>query len=224
MAVRDSDPARAQQALEQLCQTYWYPLYAYARLNGFPPPEAEDLVQGFFAHLFERETFKKADPERGRFRCFLISCLRKYMADQRDRAACQKRGGGSRTLSLDVEKAEQRYQLQAGPADNPDAAFDRHWALTAIDKVFDRLEAESAAAGTSQMFAHLKDAIAGEKGPTTYAQLAQAMAMSEHEVRLTVYRLRKRYRALFREEIAQLVLRPEDVDDEIAYLFQVLSS
>ncbi len=224
MAVRDSDPARAQQALEQLCQTYWYPLYAYVRLSGFQPAEAEDVVQGFFVHLFEHETFKKADPERGRCRCFLVSCLRKYIADQRARAACQKRGGGQRIFSLDVAKAEQRYQLHAGPAGNPEAAFDRHWALTAIDKVFDQLEAECAAAGTVQLFTQLKDAIAGDKGPTTYAQLAPGLGLSEQEVRLAVHRLRKRYRALFREEIGQLVLRPEDVDDEIAHLFRVLGS
>ena len=145
------------------------------------------------------------------------------MADQRDRATCQKRGGGRPTLSLDVAKAEQRFQLESGPGDQPDVAFDRHWALTVIDKVFDRLEGECAVTGTSHLFMQLKGAIAGEKGLTTYAQLAQELGLSENEVQLAVRRLRKRWRVLFREEIEQLVIRPEDVEDEIAHLFKVLS-
>ncbi len=223
LALHDPDPARARQALEQLCRSYWYPLYVYVRLHGYPPDQAEDVVQGFFEQVLERETFKKADPERGRFRTFLLCCLRRYVAGQQERAGCRKRGGGQPILSLDVSQAEGRYRLESTLVEHPDQAFERHWALAVIERVFERLEAESAAGGKSQLVAQLKDFIAGDRRDTTYAQLASRLGLTEGGLRAAVRRLRVRYRELFREEVAQLVESPAEVDVEIQHLFRVLA-
>lgn len=223
LALHDPDPARARQALEDLCRSYWYPLYVYVRLRGYPPDQAEDVVQGFFEQLLERETLKKADPEKGRFRTFLLCCLRRYVAGLQERAGCQKRGGGQPIQSLDVSKAEERYKLESAAVESPDQAFDRHWALEVVDRVFDQLEAESAASGKSQLFAQLKGAIAGDRDDMTYAQMAPPLGLTEGGLRAAVHRLRVRYRQLFREEVAQLVEKPEEVDAEIQHLLRVLT-
>lgn len=223
LALRDPDPACVRQALERLCASYWYPLYAFVRHQGYSPEEAEDAVQGFFEHLLEHESLKTAERERGRFSSFLVTCLRHYLAAERRRAGCQKRGGGHPLLSLDVSNAEARYKLEPARVETPDEAFERHWAMAVVEGVFDRLEAETTAGGKRELFVLLKGVISGEKGDMTCAEIAQGLGLSSSALRMALHRLRARYRELFRAEVGRLVERPEEVDAEIQHLFRVLT-
>jgi len=223
LAVQDDDPARAQEALEKLCRSYWYPLYSYLRRHGYSPPDAEDLIQGFFEQLLKRQALNKADPERGRFRTFLLSCLKKFVADQHDRAGRQKRGGGRVLLPLDIPNAEQRYNGALRSDETPEQHYERQWAATTVLKVLDQLRAEACAEGHGELLGNLQSTLTGDKPSVPYAVLAQRLDMNEGAVKMAAHRLRKRYRALFREEIAHTVDRPEELEEEIAHLFQVLS-
>ena len=223
LAVQDDDPTRAHEALEKLCHSYWYPLYSYLRRHEYSPPDAEDLIQGFFEQLLERHALNKANPERGRFRTFLLSCLKKFVADQHDRAGRQKRGGGRAPLSLDIPDAEQRYNGALRSDETPEQHYERQWAATTVMKVLDQLRVEAAAQGYGELLGNLQSTLTGDKPSIPYANLAGRLGLSEGAVKMAAHRLRKRYRALFRDEIANTVDRPEEVEEEIAHLFQVLS-
>jgi RNA polymerase sigma-70 factor (ECF subfamily) len=167
LAVQDANPAQAAQALETLCQAYWHPLYSYLRRRGSSPPDAEDLIQGFFEELLELHALDKADPERGRFRAFLIACLKKFVARQHQWAGREKRGGGQATLSLDIPDAEQRYgDLLAADDDTPDQIYERQWAATLLRTVLDVLRAEAVARGQGDLFDHLQSTLTGERPST----------------------------------------------------------
>jgi DNA-directed RNA polymerase specialized sigma24 family protein len=223
LAARAHGAPHAQAALENLCQTYWLPLYAYLRGVGCAPEEAEDIVQGFFARLLEKGDFAQVSPERGRFRSFLLAAVKHFLANERDRARAIRRGGGRAAFSLDVGAAESRYAAEACDRRTPETVFDRQWALTLLARVEDRLRGEFASAGKAERFAQLHPLLSGESG-RSYGEAAAALGLTENAVMVAVHRLRQRFRELLREEIAQTLSGPEQIDDEIRDLFAALQT
>ncbi len=223
LSVGKSDTTRAQAALSQLCQTYWFPLYAHARRRGYSPHDAEDLTQEFFAQLLERQALAVADPQRGKFRSFLLAAMNHFLATEWHKARAKKRGAGQLVISLDLSAAEQRFDLE--PADNasPDKLFDRQWALALLDAVLQSLEAEYADAGKTDFFSALRPTLTGARESQPYAELAAKLGLSEAAVKVAVHRLRKRYRDLIRAEIADTLADPAEVEAEIRHLFAALA-
>lgn len=218
-AAEDSSPD-VQEALSTLCETYWYPLYAFLRRRGYSADDAQDLTQAFFARLLEKHTLRHADPARGRFRSFLLASLRNFVANEHDRDTARKRGGGTPRLSLDLIAAEQRFQLEPAIDETPERVFDRLWALTLLDKVLARLQAEtSARAAKTAAFDQLKPYLTGDEPQLSYAETASRLGMSEGAVKVAVHRLRRRFRELLRDEIAHTVSAPEEVDIELRHLW-----
>lgn len=213
---------RAQTALAKLCQTYWYPLYVFVRRQGQTHENAQDLVQGFFAKAIEKNFVGAADAEKGRFRSFLLLALKRYMANEWDHASRKKRGGAIEVISLDAQDTEQRYKEEPAVEMSPGKAFERQWAMTLLQLVLGRLSAEFSAPGKARIFEELKVFLNGELGGS-YAEVGARMGMTEGAVKVTVHRLRQRYRELLRLEIANTVSSPEAIDDEIRSLFAALS-
>ncbi|MCW5553111.1 MAG: sigma-70 family RNA polymerase sigma factor [Verrucomicrobiae bacterium] len=222
LAAGCSDTTHARTALEQLCRQYWHPLYAYVRRAGYSREEAEDLTQEFFARLLGQNTLGKADPARGRFRSFLLASLKNFLANEWDKARARKRGGGAQLLPLEFDTAETRCAQPVAPGDTPDRAFDRQWALTLLDVVLDRLRKEYADSGRDGLFLILKDTLAGGRAEIPYRELGARAGLSEGAVKVAAHRLRKRYRELLREEIANTVAQPEEAQEELRHLFSAL--
>ncbi|MBL9175734.1 MAG: sigma-70 family RNA polymerase sigma factor [Verrucomicrobiales bacterium] len=223
LAARDTNPAAAVPALEQLCRTYWYPLYAQARRSGSSPADAEDLTQGFFARLLARDGFALADQNRGRFRSFLSAAFQHFLANERDRVRARKRGGHLQILSLDVAPAEERFLQEPATPCTAEQDFDRRWALALLEVVFGRLRQEYVDAGKGGLFQQIQGAVAGDDGDASGVARAEALGMSEGAVRVATHRLRRRYRELLREEIAHTVEGPDAVDEELRHLFAAFS-
>lgn len=223
LAARDTNPAAAMPALEQLCRAYWYPLYAQARRSGSSPTDAEDLTQGFFARLLEKDGFTLADPGRGRFRSFLSAAFHHFLANERDRARSLKRGGQVQFLSLDVAPAEERLRQETATHRTAEQDFDRRWALALLDTVLGRLQREYEDAGKGELFQQIRGAVVGDDGKGSSAQWAETLGMTEGAVRVATHRLRVRYRELLREEIAHTVEGPDAVEDELRHLFAAFS-
>lgn len=220
-AGRDSSPAAAA-ALSELCQAYWYPLYAYARRRGCAPEAAKDAVQEFFLKLTATRFFASAKREKGKFRSFLLTALKRFLINEWHRARRQKRGGEQPAVSLDECLAESRYRLDVADDESADVLFDRQWAMTLLDRVFVRLEKDYAAAGKQPLFNELRGTISrAEQQETAYADVAKRLKMSEGAVKVAVHRLRAKYREALRAEIAQTVAGPEQVEEEIRDLFAV---
>jgi len=219
-----SDTAHARAALEKLCRAYWYPLYAYVRRRGKSPEDAKDLTQEFFARLLERNWIERADQQKGRFRSFLLSAMNHFLADEWDKARAQKRGGGMTAVPLQFDTAETRYGHE--PAENvtPEHSYERRWALTLLDEVLQRLRSEYDQEGRAEFFAALHPCLVGDRTAQPYAELAVKLGISEGTVKATVHRLRQRYRELLRDEIAQTVSGPDEVNEELRHLFIVLGS
>ncbi len=222
MAAGRGHSTQAADALEQLCRTYWYPLYAFVRRQGHGAPDAEDLTQEFFSRFLAKEYFGRADPALGRFRSFLLACLKNFLAEQQRQARRLKRGGGQTTISWDSQTAEERYRLEPSDPVTPEQVYDRRWALTLLDTVLARLADEQSDTGKEQIFAQLKDHLWGEARETSYAEMAERLGMTEGAVKVTVHRLRRRLRDLLREEVAQTVVSGEDVDEELRHLIGVI--
>ena len=210
--------AQAELALEELCRTYWYPLYAYVRHRGYSKPDAEDLTQGFFAAFLRRNYLSGLDAEKGRFRAFLLAAMKHYLANEWDRAGRLKRGGGEAPLSLDWQSADTRYQIHPADALSPDKLYDRAWAVTLLEQVIGRLHDESVSAGKEAVFAALKPFLMVGKQALPTASAATALGLSEGAVRVAVHRLRRRYRELLRAEIAQTLADPGQIDEEMRAL------
>lgn len=210
---------QSDHALEELCRTYWFPLYAYVRRRGHTKADAEDLVQAFFARFLAKNYLEGLSEERGRFRAFLLAALKNFLINEWKYAHRQKRGGGQTSLSLDWESADTKFQVAATNEPRPDQAFDREWALALLAKVIERLQAECAAEGKAKLFEQLKVFLAAGKGESAHAEAAQALGLAEGAVRVAVHRLRKRYRVLLREEIAQTLSDVTMVDEEMRALF-----
>jgi RNA polymerase sigma-70 factor (ECF subfamily) len=214
----------SHDALATLCETYWYPLYAYARRVGHGVEEAEDLVQAFFVRILEKQALQHADPERGRFRSFLLASLKHFMLNEYNRARAAKRGGGQPIESIDVSGAEGRYALEPRDEANPERLFERQWALTILDRVHARLRSVSMRSGKGQLFEQLKDFVTGEETDTPYREAAESLGMSEGAARVAIHRLRRRFRDLLREEIEHTVADPAEVDDEIRFMLVTLAT
>ena len=213
----------SSRALASLCQTYWYPLYAYIRRQGRSPHDAQDLTQAFFARILEGNLLQLAAREKGRFRSFLLTSLKNFLSDEWDKGRAQKRGGGQRVLSLDERTTEDRYRLEPADPMSAEKLFERRWALTLLEQVWQRLEQEYAAANKAKLFKHLHVVLIGEKSSTTYAELGAQLHLTEGAVKVAVHRMHRRYRELLRAEIASTVASPGDIDDELRQLFAALS-
>ena len=222
-AGRQSSP-KAAEALATLCGMYWFPLYAYVRRQGHSVDDAQDLTQAFFVHLLDKQTLRVADRERGRFRSFLLASMKHFLAKQWRRAAAQKRGGGRAPISLDFDDGETRYRLEPSHTATPEKLFERQWALTLLARALSTLRAEFDASGKAARFASLKMFVGGEKSTVPYRELADQLEMSEGAVKVAIHRMRRRYRALLRQEIQQTIGVAEDVDDELRRLFDALTS
>ena len=210
---------QADTALEQLCQSYWFPLYAYVRRRGHAKADAEDLTQAFFARLLEKNFLENLDSEKGKFRAFLLAALKHFLANEWDKSQRQKRGGGEIPLSLDWQTADTKFQVAAVNEPSPDKAFDREWALALLAKVIERLQKECAADGKGKLFEQLKMFLMAGGGDSAQAAVAKSLGMEEGAVRVAIHRLRKRYRALLRDEIANTLSDPAMVDEEMRALF-----
>jgi RNA polymerase sigma factor (sigma-70 family) len=221
-AGRQHSP-QAARALEDLCHTYWYPLYAYVRRRGHTKEDAEDLTQAFFVRLLEKNSFASLDSERGKFRAFLLASLKHFLANERDKAQAQKRGGGAANLSLDWQTADTKFQVADTQEPSPDKAFDREWALALLAKVIGRLQGECAADGKANLFEHLKRFLTAGQTESAQREVARSLGMEEGAVRVAVHRLRKHYRQLLRDEIANTLADPALVDEEIRALFGAFS-
>lgn len=219
-----SDSTHARDALTKLCQTYWQPLYAYVRRQGHSPHDAEDLTQAFFARLLEKKWIGSADREKGRFRSFLLTAMKRFLADEWDKARAQKRGGGVPLLPLQFETAETRLSREPADCVTPEQSFERRWALTLLDEVTKRLRTEYEQEGKAELFSELSPCLVGDRASLPYAELAKKLATSEGAVKSAVHRLRQRYRQLLRDEIAQTVAEPGEVDEELRHLFTALST
>ncbi len=223
LAAGQTEQPDSREALAHLCQSYWYPLYAYVRRRINDPHEAQDVIQEFFSHLLERNTFAVADPERGRFRAFLLTSLRNFLADYWDKGRAKKRGGGQPNLSLDFETAKSLYAIEPVDEETPDRLYDRRWAITLLDLVMTRLREALVRVGKEPYFEQLQPFLSGGRPDTSYAKVARELGISEGAAMVAAHRLRRRYRDLLRAEIMQTVASPEDVDDEIRSLFACLS-
>jgi RNA polymerase sigma-70 factor (ECF subfamily) len=215
---------RAQEALAELCTSYWFPVYAFIRHQGHEPHQAQDLTQAFFVHLLERGSLAAADPCRGRFRAYLRAACAHFLADQRDRDRAQKRGGGRAVLSIDARDAEGRYLREPAHDLTPERLFERTWALTLLDRVLERLGGEYARAGRAAQFDQLKIVLTAGPQSVPYATLAARLGTSEGTVQGAVHRIRKRYRAILLDEIAATLDDPNGVEDEVRTLFEVLGA
>jgi DNA-directed RNA polymerase specialized sigma24 family protein len=224
MAAGQTNSAYAAAALEQLCRTYWYPLYAYVRRRGYSPEDAQDGTQSFFARLLEGDLLPRASPERGRFRSFLLTALQNFLADQRDRATAVKRGSGQSLISLDALDGEARYAFEPVEEVSPDKLFERRWATTVLEGAWTRLEAQYAADGKSDWFRELRRFNSTQESAPGYAEAAANLGLPENTVKSLVHRMRRRYRTLLRAEIARTVGDPEEIDEEIRYLLRVLGN
>jgi RNA polymerase sigma factor (sigma-70 family) len=218
-----SDTTRARDALAKLCQTYWYPLYAYVRRRGHSPEDAQDLTQEFFARLLEKNWVGNADQTKGRFRSFLLSAMNHFLSDEWDKARAQKRGGGVPLVPLQFDTAETRYGVEPADATTPERVFERRWALTLLEKVLHCLQAEYEQEGRADLFAALHPCLVGERTSQPYAELAVKLGVNEGTVKSAVHRLRQRYRQLLRDEIANTVAGTDAVDEEMRHLFAVLA-
>lgn len=223
LSAGQSDTTRAQNALSKLCQTYWYPLYAYVRGRGHSREDAQDLTQEFFARLLEKNWIGSADREKGRFRSFLLTAMKRFLADEWDKARAQKRGGGLPLLSLQFDTAETRLSHEPADEVTPEQSFERRWVLTLLDEVLKRLRTEYEQEGNAELFAELNPCLVGDRTSLPYAELAKKLTLSESAVKSAVHRLRQRYRKLLRGEIAQTVADPGEVDEELRHLFAVLA-
>ncbi len=223
LAAGDSTVPGAREALEKLCRTYWYPLYAYVRRCGHDAPDAQDLTQEFFARFLESKALRDVSREKGRFRAFLLAAMNHFLANEWKRGQTLKRGGAVSIISLDETTAEERYRLEPATDLTPEKIYQQRWALTLLDQVLVRLREEHVAAGTGELFERLRVFLSDAKGAMSYAEAAAKTGLSEAAARQTVHRLRRRYRELLRAEIAHTVSSPQEIDEEIRHLFAVFS-
>jgi DNA-directed RNA polymerase specialized sigma24 family protein len=223
LASADPDSPQARAALEQLCRTYWYPLYCYIRRRGYSHEDAQDLTQGFLLRWLASKSFARADASKGRLRSFLLAGLNHFLSDQWDRASAQKRGGGLPTLSfMDAQAADDRYRLEPVDERSPEKLFERRWALTLLDQVLARSEQEFREADKAELFQRLRGFLIAGAGEESYAQAGAELGMSREAVKKAVQRMRHRYYELFREEVAHTVADPAEVEEELRYLCAVI--
>jgi RNA polymerase sigma-70 factor (ECF subfamily) len=222
LAAGQSASPNAQQALEKLCRNYWYPLYAFVRRQGNSPEDAQDLTQEFFARLLDREFVALADPARGRFRSFLLGCLKHFLSEQHRRAARLKRGGGHTVLSWDTQSAEERYGSEPADRLTPEKIYERRWALALLETALARMSEEIARGVQARLLPELRSFLWGERNSASYAEIAAQVGLTEASLKVTVHRLRRRYRELLREEVADTVGSGEEIDEELRHLMAAI--
>jgi len=214
--------AAADEALEKLCRTYWWPLYGFVRRNGYEPEEAQDLTQGFFARLLERRDLDAVRREKGRLRSYLLASLKHFIANEHRRAMTIKRGEGQALVPLEELVARERAELEPADTLSADRIYERHWASTLLERVMTRLGEEYRAAGNASLFERLEQMLSDEPDRPSQAKVAEELSMTENAVAQAFHRFRQRYRALLREEIADTVAVPGDIQDELRHLVAVL--
>jgi RNA polymerase sigma factor (sigma-70 family) len=219
LSAQDPASPRSFEALETLCRSYWYPLYAYARRGGHSPADAEDLTQGFFARLLEKDYLKTAARVKGRFRSFLLVAFKRYRANEWDRAHAQKRGGFAPVVSIDPEDAESRFAAEPSHNVPPDVLFDRQWARTLLERAMAQLQEEYVASGRAKLFEYLQSCLGREESALPYAEIATRLKLTKATVKMAVHRMRARYREILRAEIAHTVSCAEEIEEEIRHLF-----
>jgi DNA-directed RNA polymerase specialized sigma24 family protein len=212
-----------RKALEALCESYWYPLYAFIRRRGFQAAESQDLTQAFFADLLERNVLAVAERERGRFRFFLLQSLKNFLSSERRKQTAEKRGAGRLVLSLDFEAGETRYRHEPVESITPERLFQRRWTLLLLEQVLEQLRTEYDDASRSELFAALEPQLQGRELPMNYAELGTRLGMSEGALKVAAHRLRRRYREILRARIAETVSTPEEIDEELRDLQIALS-
>ncbi len=224
MAAGKASSPDAAVALEQLCSTYWFPLYAFVRRRGFESHQAADLTQGFFADLLRRQDLRAVDPQKGRFRSFLLSAIKNFVANQIDYQTAQKRGGDVKTLAMDFEQADQRLQLEPYHERTPESVFLRQWALTLIDQARDAVRREYLQSNKEQLFELLQVFLSGDPADLSYREAAQKLDKSEGAIKVAVHRLRRQFHTQIRAEISRTVETETEIDSEIQDLFDALRS
>lgn len=224
LAAKQRSSPDSSAALEELCRTYWYPLYVYVRRRGYSRDDAADLNQAFFAHLLEKNGFASVERSKGKFRAFLIASMKHFLANEWDKLQAEKRGGGNMPVSIDRCAAEASYQLEPTDTFTAERAFQRRWALTLLDCIFGKLKAEYVANGKSELFDRIKGTITSGYDAGSYREIAEDLGMSEGAVKVAAHRLRQRYRELLVHEVSQTVSQAEQVEDEVAELFSALSN
>jgi RNA polymerase sigma factor (sigma-70 family) len=224
LAAKDKCSPDSAAALEVLCRTYWYPLYAFIRRQGHSSHDAQDLTQGFFARLLEKDYLRAAAREKGRFRTFLRVALKRFLANEWDRSRTLKRGRGTFSISLDASAGEERYRCEMSDTLPPERIYDQRWAMTLLEQAMSRLRTEYGNAGKMAEFQQMKRALTADRGAIAYGEIAGALGMTEGAARVAVHRLRKRFRELCRDAVADTVAGPEEVEDELRYLVEILSS
>ncbi|MBM3881987.1 MAG: sigma-70 family RNA polymerase sigma factor [Verrucomicrobia bacterium] len=222
LAAEEAHAPQAAAALEQLCRTYWYPLYAYVRRQGHSPADAQDLTQDFFAHLLARDFPRGATPERGKFRSFLLAALRHFLVDRHRHDAAAKRGGSQRTVSLDDSRAEERFRLEPQHELTPEKLYEREWARTLLERAQARLREEYVAAGKSELFERLRAFPLAERSSCTFEQAARELDLTGSALKSAAHRLRARYRQLVREEVVHTVADPTELNEEARHLIAVI--
>lgn len=223
LAAGRSDTTRARDALARLCETYWYPLYVYVRQRGYEAPDAQDLTQEFFARLLAGNWLAQADRQRGHFRTFLLSAMKHFLANEWHKARTLKRGGGVPLTSLSVETAEYRYAHEPATTLTPERLFERRWALALLDDVLTDLEREYQQEGKATLFDSLKNTLTAAPNQAPYSDLAARLGLTDSALRVAVHRLRHRYRQLLKSKIAETVSTSSEVEEEMHYLFEVLT-
>ena len=222
LAARNESSPDARQALEELCRMYWYPLYAFLRRQGYDSDKAQDLTQGFFARLLEKHYLDDVRPERGRFRTFLLTSLKHFTLNEHDREQAIKRGRGVRVVPLEIETAEGLYALEPRDDVTPESLFERRWALTLLDQALARVRREYVEAGKETLFDQLRPYLVREDDARAYTELGPELGMSEGAIRVAVHRLRRRFAAVLRAQIANTVSSDQEIEAELEYLLAVV--
>jgi DNA-directed RNA polymerase specialized sigma24 family protein len=223
LAASHNDDRMTEAALARLCETYWYPLYAYVRRRGYSVEDAQDLTQEFFAHVLERHWLAEADQFKGRFRTFLLTAMERFLANEWDKARALKRGGGLKHIPIQLDSAETRYGVEPADSHTPEQAFEHRWAVALLQEVVKQLGAELRARGQGELFNALKGCLLGDGSAQPYGQSAAKLGMEEGAVKVAVHRLRQRYRELLRAEIGNTVASAAEVEAEMHHLFNVLT-
>lgn len=220
----DSQDDRSRRDLEDVCRACWYPIYAFVRRQGYSPEDSQDLAQGFFEHVLKNNVLSHADPERGRFRSFLLGALRHFVSNEARKNRAEKRGGRVTFVPVDSDEGEDRYERELAHPDTPEKLFQRSWAENLLQRAVDALRRDYEKAGKLKLFEALHPYLAGSANPNSYQELAKSLSMSSGTVAVAVFRMRKRYGELLRSEIAQTVEDPADIEQEIRLLLDAVAA